>query len=359
MTSEKTELVFNTGQVIDQIDGVHDVVLNRLNSWHYNGGRKRYYDADEFRKVLPDFKDVPHVFAKTHPLNIGKMPLEDALLEVDGRVIGTPQDVLVTNTHVFMEKIQVTDSEVDELMRQGKVHVSTAFSAPRDEDGKYYNIKPNHVLFYPVDTGIAPGDPASLILNQSEKNGQDTMAEDTTKNEQLDLLREIITNQQARDELQVKLNEQSEMIFNQTSEIADLKTTVEQKESLIVQKDELITNQASDIETLKGKVVELSQTLEEIKISEKNKRRERIFNQYAPGIKKQFEPRKEEIFDDGKYEELIFEMNQAQVGLKQPPTEESGTEEIQNQGEVKTAGVSVEKNPDTGKLEAKVIKVGA
>lgn len=348
--TEKTELVFNTGQIIDQANGTHDVVLNRLNSWHENGGRRRFYDADEFKKVLPEFKDSPHIFAKTHPLNIGKMPLEDALQEVDGRVIGTPQDVLVTNTNVFMEKIQVPDPEVDELMKQGKIHVSTAFSASRDEDGRYYNIKPNHVLFYPVDTGIAPGDPASLILNQSEKNGQDTMTED--KNEQLDLLREIITNQQARDELQGKVAEQSELIFNQKSEIENLTRTVAQKEELLTKKEELITNQASAIETLNGKVADLSKQIEDTKLSEKNKRRERIFNQYLKGTQKAFETRKEELFDDSKYDDLIFEMNQHQANVKQPPTEAQGTEEIANQGEVKPKflnGVVYKFDPATGK----------
>jgi hypothetical protein len=346
----KTELVFNTGQVIDLKDDTHDVVLNKLNVWHNNGGRKRFYDPEEFRKVLTIFKESPHIFAKTHPLNIGKIPLEDALQEVDGRIIGTPQDVFVTNTNVFMEKFKATDPEVDQLMREGKIYVSTAFSAPRDENGRYYDIKPNHVLFYPVDTGVDPGDPASLILNQSEKNGHDNMVEETTKtDQQLDLLREIITNQQARDELQVKLNEQNETIFNQKSEIDGLKSTVEQKDTLLTQKEEVITNQASAIETLNTKVAELSQKISDINTATKNARRERIFNQYAPGIKKAFEARKEEIFDDGKYEDLIFEMNQSQVAVKQPPTEESGTEEIQNQNADKLKflnGVSFKFGPD-------------
>ena len=347
--TEKTELVFNTGQIIDQSDGVHDVVLNRLNSWHENGGRRRFYDPEEFRKVLLEFKDVPHIFAKKHPLNIGKVPLEDALQEVDGRIIGTPQDVLVTNTHVFMEKIQVTDPEVDELMRQGKIHVSTAFSAPRDEDGRYYDIKPNHVLFFPVDTGIAPGDPASLILNQSEKNC-DTMADE--KNEQLDLMRELVQNQNAKDGLQVKLSEQSELIFNQKSEIETLTKTVAQKDELLARKEELITNQATAIETLNGKVAELSQKIEESRISEKNKRRERIFNQYLKGTQKAFETRRDEIFDDSKYDDLIFEMNQYQANVKQPPTEAQGTEDIKNQEEEKLKylnGVNYSFDPQTGK----------
>lgn len=354
------ELILNTGLFENSQDTVHEVIYNRLDLPHYNNGKTFRYDAEEFRNVVSLFKDVPLIFAKTHPKNIGKLPLEDALKEVDGKLIGTPQDVFVNNTGtLFRGSVIITDPEANELVNNGKALLSTAFLANPDEKGVLRNLVPNHILVYPSDTGIPPGDFAALFLNQSEKNGlSDNMTEEP-KNDTMEYAKELIQHQTMIQNQSEKISEMSEMIFNQKTEIADLKTTVEQKESLIVQKDEIITNQASDIETLKGKVVELSQTLEDIKISEKNKRRERIFNQYAPGIKKQFEPRKEEIFDDGKYEELIFEMNQAQVGLKQPPTEESGTEEIQNQGEVKTAGVSVEKNPDTGKLEAKVIKVGA
>lgn len=354
------ELILNTGIFENSRDTLHEVIYNRLDLPHSNNGKTFRYDAEEFRNVLSLFKDVPLVFAKTHPKNIGKMPIEDALKEVDGKLVGTPQDVFVNNTGtLFRGSVNVTDPEVNELVNNGKALLSTAFLATPDEKGVLRNLIPNHILVYPSDTGIPPGDHAALFLNQSEKNGlSDIMAEEN-KNDTMELTRELIQHQTMIQNQSAKISEQTELILNQKAQLEDKDRVLAQNEELLSQKEEFIKNQASDIEALKGKVVELSQTLEDIKISEKNKRRERIFNQYAPGIKKQFEARKEEIFDDGKYEDLIFEMNQAQVGLKLPPTEESGTEEIQNQGEVKTSGVSVEKNPVTGKLEAKVITVGA
>lgn len=303
---------------------------------HSNNGRSYKYDAEEFRKALPLFKETDVVFANTHPQNIGKLPIEDALKEVNGRLAGTPQDVIVNNTGtLFRGSVNLTDSEANELAKEGKLLISTAFSATPDNEGVLRNIIPNHILVYPLDTAILPGDQGALFLNQSEKNGQSDikMVEDT-KNEQLDLMRELVLNQNAKDELQAKITEQNELIFNQKTQLEDKDKVLAQKAADLSKKEELIANQASTIEALNGKVSELSQKIEEIKISEKNKRRERIYNQYLTGTKKAFEARKEEIFDDLKYEDLIFEMNQHQAGIAQPPTEPSGVTEVQNQGKL-------------------------
>ena len=330
---EKTELIMNTGLFEDSRDSVHEVIFNRLDIPHSNNGKNFTYDPEEFKAALPLFKDVPLVFANIHPTKIGKLPLEDALKEVDGRLAGTPQDVLVNNTGtLFRGSVDVTDPEAENLIREGKAMLSTAFFGTPDENGVLRNIIPNHILIYPAATKILPGDTAALFLNQSS----DTMTDE--KNEQLDLMRELILNQNAKDELQGKIAEQSELIFNQKSEIEDLTKTVAQKDELLTKKEELISNQASAIEALNVKVAELTKTIDENRISEKNKRRERIFNQYLKGTQKAFEARKEEIFDDSKYEDLIFEMNQHQANVKQPPTEAQGTESILNQGEEDEVG---------------------
>lgn len=373
--SEKTELVLNTGQIIDQGNGSHTVVLNRLNCWHTNGGKKRYYDSEEFKKVLPEFKNTPHIFANIHPLNIGKIPLNDALNEVDGHIVGTPQDVLVTNANVFVEHLDVTDPADDELMRNGDVQVSTAFLASVDENGKYYNIQPNHVLFYPISTGIAPGDPCSLILNQDLSENQDQpngsaqsqgqssdVMTTEEKNGEPELYRELAKNQQdiiglqaTLTENQNKLAEQEELITNQKSQISERDRTITAKDELLSKNKELITNQATEINSLKENVATLTKQIDDINLAAKNARRERIFNQYLPGTQKEFAARKEEIYDDGKYEDLIFAMNQYQMGIKQPPTTPSGAEDVKNQKEMVSSGVSVVKDPATGKLVSKVI----
>jgi len=332
------ELILNTGEFIDDQDAVHDVILNRLDLRHDNNGKSFKYDADEFRQALPLFKETPLVFAKTHPQNIGKIPIEDALREVDGRLVGTPQDVLVNDTGtLFRGKLTFTDPEVNELVRTGKALLSTAFSATPDENGVLRNIVPNHILVYSADTGIAPGDHAALFLNQKQEDIQngEIMADEIKKDKELDLVRELVTNQAAKEELQTKLTAQTELVFNQKAELENKGRELAEKDALIKTKDELIANQSTEIEGLKAKVTELNGAIGDIKTNAKKARRDKIFNQFLTGTQKAFEARKEEIYDDEKFEDIFSEMFQHQAGVKQPPTEEAGTEEVANQGEEK------------------------
>ena len=336
-----TELILNTGEFIDLEDAVHDVILNRLDLRHENNGKSFVYDADEFRAALPLFKETPLIFASKHPQHVGQMSMEDALREVDGRLVGTPQDVLVNETGtLFRGKLAFSDPEVNELVRKGKALLSTAFSATPDENGVLRNIVPNHILVYSADTGTMPGDHAALFLNQKAEtqkvqNGEIIMAEEIKKDKELDLVRELVTNQAAREELQTKFTAQTELVFNQKTELENKGREIAEKDGLIKSKDELIANQSTEIEGLKAKVTALDGAIDEIKTNAKKSRRDKIFNQFLPGTQKAFEARKEEIYNDDKFEDIFTDMFQHQSGVKTPPTEVEGTEEVQNQGEEK------------------------
>lgn len=331
------ELILHTGEFIDESESVHDVILNRLDLRHPNNGKSYLYDPEEFRKALPEFLETPWIYAGVHPKNIGKLPMEDALKEVEGKIVGAFQDVSVNNTGtLFMGKVSITDPYVDGLIKNGKALLSTAFSATPDKEGVLRNIVPNHVLVYPLDSQIPPGDHAALFLNQqSEKNDQNVKNMPDEKNEQLDLMREIIQNQAAKDELQVKLTESTETIHNQQTQLEEKDRLLTEKDGVISQNQELIKNQSTEIETLKGKVSELSQVIADQQTATKNSKRDRIFNQFLPGTRKAFDARKAEIYDDSKFDDLVSEMfeHQAAAMEKQPPVDESGDVDVQNQGE--------------------------
>jgi hypothetical protein len=361
------ELICNSGQFMDQTQHTYEVIFNRLDLPHNNNGKQYVYDAEEFRTALPLFKETLLVFAKTHPKNIGKIPLEDALAEVDAKIIGTPQDVLVNNNGtLFRGSVNVTDPEAEELIKTGKALISTSFEATPDEDGVLRNIKPNHILIFPSDTKILPGDQAALFYNQAPADGSSKTRDETmSENENPDLAvaRLTITNQAAEIEthkakittLEEKIEDGKTLIANQETEISDLKAeTGKQKE--------LISNQEAEITSLKEEVESFRNQLQEIKDNEKKARRTEIFNQYLAGTQKAFETKKEEMldYDEKQFTNLVFEMNQYQIGVKVAPTEEEGTEHVNNQetdAEL-TNGVSVVKDPVTGKLVSTLIKRG-
>lgn len=330
------ELILNTGEFIDESDSVHDVILNRLDLRHVNNGKSFVYDANEFRNALPLFKETPLIFATRHPQHIGQMPLEDALREVNGRVLGTPQDVLVNEPGtLFRGKLAFSDPEVNELVRKGKALLSTAFSATPDNDGVLRNIVPNHILVYPAEPGApAPGDYAALFLNQTNENNLqngDIIMGEEAKEKELNLVKELVLNQAARDELQSKLTEQTELVFNQKTQLDEKDRTIADNVATIKIKDEVITNQTTEIADLKTKITELSGTITDIKTNAKKAKRDKFFNQFLEGTKKAFGARKEEIYDDEKSDDLFAEMFAHQANVKEPPVMESGNEEVLNQ----------------------------
>lgn len=156
--------------------------------------------------------------------------------------------------------MSITDPEVNELVKDGKALLSTAFSAAPDENGVLRNIVPNHILVYPAEPGAPnPGDQAALFLNQKQeplKNG-DTMGDEPKNDKQLDLMRELVANQAAKDELQTKVTEQTETILNQKSELEAKDRAISEKDGVITQKNELITNQKTEIELLTLKLQNL------------------------------------------------------------------------------------------------------
>ena len=353
------ELILNTGEFIEQSGNRHDVILNRLDVPHFNNGKPTVYDPDEFRKMLPLFPGSPVVFARSHPNNVGKMSLDDALLEVGGRLVGRGNDAQVNDAGtLFRGNLNITDDEVNELIKKGEVYISTGLLGTRDEQNVLRGIVPNHILLYPVDTGIVPGDHAALFLNQSEKQTSDNMTETKTEPEilgavvtkLLDVNKELVGNQVDGklddlkgkiDKQKVKASESEELVKNMREEIKVKETELSTQKNVVKENQELITNQQAEIVSLKELITNQSTEIEtyktqlkEIKLVEVNKKKERIFNQHSAATVAQFMPRHDEIFNEDSFYDLVEAMNQADAGIPFVPSAvPAGSEHVNNQSE--------------------------
>lgn len=353
------ELILNTGEFIEQSGNLHDVILNRLDVPHFNNGKPTFYDADEFRKMLSSFPGSPVVFARSHPNNIGKMSLEDALLEVDGRLVGTGNDAHVNDSGtLFRGNLNITDDDVNELIKKGEIYISTGLLGTRDEHNVLRGIVQNHILLYPVDTGIVPGDHAALFLNQSEKQTSDIMTETKTEPEilgavvtkLLDVNKELVGNQTDGklddlkgkiDKQKIKAGETDELVKNMREEMKVKDTELSTQKNVVKEHEELITNQKAEIASLNELITNQATEIEnykiqlkEIKLVEVNKKKERIFNQHSAATVAQFMPRHDEIFNEDSFYDLIGEMNQADVGIPFVPTAvPAGSEHVNNQSD--------------------------
>jgi hypothetical protein len=344
----------------------HTVILDRLDFWNYNNGEMVYYDSKAFEKAIPTIENEPIIFARKHAKNsIVNLNLEDALKEVDGKVVGTVKTVSINNTGSpkLLADVDVTDSEVNDMINDGKIYLSHAFDGYLDAQKRIYGIDGNHVLFYPTDTGIPPGDRLATFLNQGIKpqilEGEIHTTEKTDKNETPSI--EFFANQytdnvQTIATLRSDVENQKVTIQNQGAKITELESTI----SELTEKASLVEDQTITIQNQGTRILDLENELTTLKAEKLESEKKAFMNQFAPGVQKQFEGRITEYDNPNSRAWLINDMWKAQAAVPQPNTEVSGTVSVMNQGEEPVSdGVSIQKDPVTGRLVSKVLIRGA
>jgi hypothetical protein len=307
----------------------HSVILDRLNFWNYNEGRRVYYDLSEFEKALPSLKERPVIFARKHadPKTI-LSNINDALIAVDGKLVGTSTEISINNTGSpkMCAELDITDPEIDQMIADGKVYLSHAFDGRLDAQNRIYDITGNHILIYPTDTGIPPGDQIATFLNQSSEGLK--MAEET----KTDDTREFFMNQYQE---QVKLasaknaevETQKITIQNQGAKIQEL----EAKVSELTEKAALVEDQTVTIQNQGTKIAELEEKIKVLAVDKLESEKKAFLNQFLPGVQKAFEGRFGEYDDLSQRAFLINDMWKAQAAVPQPPTEPSGEINVLNQ----------------------------
>ena len=153
----------------------HDVTLQRLDTYHENGGRSVFYDSQPFGESVWKWVGVPVVFADADPSSTVQHPeFEDVTagrLPAKYRVVGRVGRAYLTSVgeKALRGSIEFTDPAVAAMADAGALSLSTAFSSPeqpaRDRPGATRisgPVTPNHVLVvargacsncYPNDAG--------------------------------------------------------------------------------------------------------------------------------------------------------------------------------------------------------------
>lgn len=311
----------------------HSVILDRLDFWNYNEGRRVYYGSTEFEKALPSLKERPVIFARKHAdPKLVLSNLNDALQAVDGKLVGTSTEISINNTGSpkLCAELDITDPDVNQMIADGKVYLSHAFSGNLDAQNRIYDITGNHILIYPTDTGIPPGDQIATFLNQSSE-GVNIPEEPKT-----DDTREFFMNQ---------YQEQVKLASTKTAEVETQKITIanqgariqelEAKVSELTNKETLSEDQTVTIQNQGTKILELESKLKTLEAEKLESEKKAFLNQFSPGVQKAFEARVDEYNDSSKRAWLINDMWKAQAGVKEPPTEPSGAINVLNQGEEK------------------------
>jgi hypothetical protein len=146
-------------------------VLQGLDQWlpddtgHVEG---TFYPVDAFRDTIKRWGDtVPVIYSKKHiePKEYPDFPKKDrdealksaSTDDLKARIVGQSRDaeLIEENTgrpHIRVG-ITVCDSEVNDLWKEGKLGISSAFTCKQTEDGKKVtgDVEPHHILLFPRD----------------------------------------------------------------------------------------------------------------------------------------------------------------------------------------------------------------
>ena len=126
---------------------------------------------DAFNKTTQSWEGIPVIFARDHPDMTGfdTNPTTE-LARIDGRVVGSvfSPDVVQSGAPSLRANLGVTDPEVNAMIDEGKISLSTGFRATKLGDEDITNVRPHHVLLFVENEirGDMPRDLGTAILNK-------------------------------------------------------------------------------------------------------------------------------------------------------------------------------------------------
>ena len=145
----------------------HDAILQSLNR-RIEG---YCFTAEAFEKNTEAWKGTPVIYANDHP-DLAKYDTdqEAALMSVGGEIIGQ-----VSNPHIdmtghpkLMGTLDISNTNVESLIKNGKIALSTAFRGKADGEKNITDVNPHHVLIFKEDSQNGPRDLGVAILNKED-----------------------------------------------------------------------------------------------------------------------------------------------------------------------------------------------
>lgn len=167
---------------IKQKAEVHDAILQTLN--REIGGY--CFPVEPFTQSVSAWEGIPVVYANDHPdMKLFAENPTKALEDIKGEIVGqVSKPYIATEGHPrLMGGITNTNTEVAQLIKEGKASLSTGFVGAADKASRILNVNPNHVLLFKEDTENMPKDHGAFILNKEDyiefTNRGEIMADET------------------------------------------------------------------------------------------------------------------------------------------------------------------------------------
>jgi hypothetical protein len=183
-TPETTQVVFFTteanaigeGQVVsgngDKVTGMvfSNSVLNTLNRWIPDRQTGNYWPLEVFEPVVNSWNGCPIVYCRPgEHLNPLAPDFNAELKRIGGRIVGYVQNSRISKEgHPrLMAALPVHDAEVIALWKNGKLGISTAFTAFRNKDRRIVGgVTPHHVLLFQEDEYNQQRDKSAIVCSE-------------------------------------------------------------------------------------------------------------------------------------------------------------------------------------------------
>lgn len=236
------------------LNGKHAMILQTLD----RKVGETYLRAEDFKPTLDSWAGVPLIYVPKgmgHPdLDAWDKDAAEALKAVKGRVLsGSVKDptIAVAGHPRLIATGDIKDKEVEDLIKEGKISLSTAFRAIIKENSTAGPVEPHHILIFEEDDKNMPKDEGSGVLNKEETNvaneGKEKLKEGLTF---LDKARALFSNAQVQDtqenndmadkELEAKL-----VLVNK--ELEDAKTAISSKEARVKELEGAIESKTAEL----------------------------------------------------------------------------------------------------------------
>jgi hypothetical protein len=183
-TPETTQVVFFTteanaigeGQVVsgngDKVTEMvfSNSVLNTLNRWIPDRQTGNFWPLEAFEPIVNSWNGCPIVYCRPgEHLNPLAPDFNAELKRIGGRIVGFVQNSRISKEgHPrLMAALPVHDAEVIALWKNGKLGISTAFTAFRNKDRRIVGgVTPHHVLLFQEDEYNQQRDKSAIVCSE-------------------------------------------------------------------------------------------------------------------------------------------------------------------------------------------------
>jgi hypothetical protein len=138
-----------------------DSTLQGLDAWTVDG--ESFFPQAVFGQNPEAWNGTPVVYCSDHPdMTLFNKDPEAALHAVSGRVVGSVKNARIEDGRL-KATVDIQDADCENMQKNGRLGISTGFFASKKDGVVTANVRPQHVLVFPLLGAARQRDSAAKI----------------------------------------------------------------------------------------------------------------------------------------------------------------------------------------------------